>query len=198
MTSAETLMVYTVPSRWQRGRTATPYQRVVGLLDHDGDRVWTPKADEWDSAGKYSQSDAIERQITSDEVFKTRLTGFFLTYLVDKAEERFNCHRFGYWMSGSQNAATEAGVLEPLHIAIDGQAVGDLLLGQHGVIATRREGFEHSFIPHSIVGLGKGNPECIEVTGYSGYMAISPYDSVNTAYSVSSVPKSTGYGLYAL
>jgi len=206
----EFLRVFTVPSIWVRDR-AKPfpedYDRVVGMANAAGERLWSPKTMPHDPNGVYAQSDAAEKKLPTNPKLRSRLMGFFVTYLAQADEAgaartaEYNCHSFARAIIGefSESAYSASGqCAEASQVVVDGSVVmRGLDLGERGVIGWWHEGFPRG--THSMIGLGGG--DCIQVMAANGYLGVSSCSSVRNYYDAIVLDedpsgKHADYGLY--
>ena len=194
-TAPERLAVFTVPSDWTkpgRPRTHVPYARVVGLELASGPTVWVPQQSLLDSKGDFSVADAERELIPSKPIFRNRLESFFNWYLAENSgrealgpegfDDIFDCHRFGWWMSGGTDSIGEVALQSTLEMVRDNdpEEFRYLALGQRGVLVYKRHG--HSSVQHTMVGLGGRVPMSIQVVAKEGNLALRSYEDTLEHY----------------
>ncbi|HZP55446.1 MAG TPA: hypothetical protein VFB03_01610 [Candidatus Saccharimonadales bacterium] len=197
------LAAYTVPSTWTRPEfkpTVRPYNRVVGLTNN-GEVLWQPTFGSADPNHQFSKSDAERVAIPSNDIFAKRLIEFFARYIAECrgghiSTETYNCHRFGLWMVGADSGNS----VRPPTEVVDSEPIEKgrrLSLGQRGVIGYKFRG--HTSASHSIVGLGREKPDCIQVIAVGGHMGIRSYEDTLDHYydpEYGTNPDFKGFGIY--
>lgn len=201
MTTGEKLAVYTVPSTWVRSdhfETGAPYDRIIGMTNQDGERLWSSYTSP-DDPTEYPTANADEVLIPTTPEFSARLLDFFKTYQVEAHGPFSNCHMLGRAMCGD-TISIEA----QDHIMQSGELVEvNLSLGQVGIIGYRQPGLPLPL--HTIVGLGEDNPDSVQVMAAFGYLGIRSNEETKRYHYMEAVPSGMmqwpfpdGYGVYAL
>jgi hypothetical protein len=197
MTKSVEVGLYTVPSTWVRpnlDKLSTPYRRVVGTEYGDGVRSlsWA-KIDPSQPETSYRQEDTSLEVINIPNITAERLIGFFQRFYSDtprsksnydlrtgqymgERTESYNCHKFGYWMSGTPAAQKFECPEAPDYVTERRPIDTPLPIGRHGVI-----GIVGAAV-HSIVGLGEDREDCLQVISMGGHMGIDTYQAVIDSY----------------
>jgi hypothetical protein len=197
MTSAETVTVYTVPSkfvapypfpgwRYANDPEFKTYQRVVGVKPPRSKTIWTPSKLEKDFHSRYKQSETEQRQLPLDPLLASRLAEFFQRYLSKNATETvYNCHSFGFWMEDIRtDDAHQTDELADTAVR-NGKIKYDTEFeaGQHVLIGeTSGYGIRGPEAYHSVVGLGPDQLECLQVVSESGHLGIMGWQEIAYRY----------------
>jgi hypothetical protein len=133
--------------------------------------------------------EAIE--LDTPQIFNERLVSFFERYFHNRVKgDRFNCHRFALWMTGSDDVARKGDLrnsnrlietIKEGRIADNGLATGQLaVVGMEGKGLLQRR---YKAL-HSIVGLGsvETTQQCIHVQGCEGALMVTSNASASDPY----------------
>ncbi len=165
-----------------------PFKRIVGL--NVGSDTETLR-----DAGRigYDRSRIQIEKLEVPKEFAARLGSFFLKYLVEDPRDKwghqlyppYNCHRFGYWMTGRPDPNLEAAPSPPNDIVERGTATKEpLALGSLGVLGHRQANAAEAVgvAVHSLIGLGEDREECLQVMSFHGCLGIDSYDNIRNHY----------------
>ena len=184
--------MHTIPSTWvnkDRDDLDLPYRRIVGIspLKDGQDNIWVDC--DLSRLETYFDKQAVSSELIElDEILSDRLVGFFRRYFVEPQRTRpfilngtvhsidtetYNCHLFGYWMSGMNITSSFYLPDEPENISNYGRLLdGNAKLGQHAVLSFYGDSI------HSVVGLGEDNDSCLQVIATNGHIGIDTYENV--------------------
>lgn len=197
------LIAYTVPSRFVvegvveyenpefdydiSTSTKEPYRRVVGLADTSGETVWTPTTlpfnhYNFDPDHAFDPADAEPETLPLDEHDSKLVLGAFRRFLGEEAR----AERPADFYSCATLAKEALGLDDSDNTVLDeaiqaGRQVESLASGQIGVIGYL-DGGEKPFFQHAVMGLGKNNPDCLQIMWTKGHMGIASYDSMLRFY----------------
>jgi len=180
MKSSNSLTFYTVPSVWVNqwsSETARPYDRIVGI-ENKLETLWAVEYKNGDPSVSYSRQNVkkVDVQLPSD--LQKRVFSFFKRYfaVIPDEKDKYNCHRFAYWMIGRKDASNLKRPRAPYPSLKNKSLVkSGIKLGETGVWIL--DGNKKKSV-HSVLGLGKDNDTFLQVLAYKGYLALADRKSL--------------------
>lgn len=182
------LIVQTTPSTLRHPgmyrRTQEPYRRILSVESTLGSVV---------ALNTVCDSDKTIEKLRVPPLFARRLLLFMKKYVAaydpESADaqmednETYNCHRFALDMVGVPTTDRyQAGALAKSLAVICAPRSTPLPLGTYAVVRNKDPRQKRARLAHSFIGLGKDNPDCLQVVFTGGHIGLAPYEQVLADY----------------
>ncbi|HEY1645468.1 MAG TPA: hypothetical protein VGF75_03715 [Candidatus Saccharimonadales bacterium] len=175
---------YTVPSVWVNewsSKTTEPYDRIVGI-ENEFETLWSVEYINGDPRVAYSRQKVKKVDLKLPPDLQKRLFSFFERYfaVIPEEKDKYNCHRFAYWMIGRKDASNLRRPRAPYPSLKNKSLVkSGIKLGETGVWIL--DGNKKKSV-HSVLGLGKDNDTFLQVLAYKGYLALADKKSLKNYF----------------
>jgi hypothetical protein len=179
-----TVTLYTVPSIWVNqwsSKTTKPYDRIVGI-EYKFETLWSVEYKNGDPRVSYSRQNTKKVDVQLPPNLQKRLFSFFRRYftVIPDEQDKYNCHRFAYWMIGRNDASNFRRPRAPYPSLKNKNLVkSGIKLGDTGVWILN--GNKKKSV-HSVLGLGKDYDKYLQVLAYKGYLALADRRSLKNYF----------------